>query len=139
MFESAEQAVLLRKAKRLPNVSCKRCRQLFKPKRRTQQYCATTCRNGISHIKWPTNLPKLVAVSSMAAVARELGVSGSSVRLRLIRYHGFCLEFVGKKYKISWPDDLLALVADRSLRSVARELGVSDVALKRRLVKYHGQ
>lgn len=144
LFAEAQKAVeeaQKRRQFRLPNRDCPKCGKSFKPMRRDQIHCSPECyhKNYKTHVMWPDNLPELVEKTSMAAVARQFGVSAMSVRAILISRFGFDARFSAKRYKIQWPDNLPVYINNRPISVVARELGVSDVSVATRLRRYYGK
>ena len=122
-FYEAQKRILLP----LPKIACGYCRKLFKPPRSRTIYCSKRCsyNDFNSHIEWPLDLSERVAKSSMNAVARELGVSGKSVRWRLISHCGYADDFKGRKIK-NYPQDMIAYCNGRKVADVALEIGVSS-------------
>ena len=141
-FLDAEKAVEEAQKRRffpLPRRVCEYCEKTFKPKRSEQIYCSRRCsyQDFESHIDWPSDLPERVEKSSMNAVARVLGVSGKSVRFRLIHHHGYQEDFVAKKV-VNWPADLAAYCIGRKTIDIAKELGVSVSMVTRKLREQRG-
>ena len=71
---------------------CPGCRNEFKAKQKRVKYCSKACTDNMklgrsTKIDWPPNLPELVRMSSMRAVAIELGVSDKAVAKRLHKHH----------------------------------------------------
>lgn len=97
-------------------------------------------------IVWPTKeqLQKLVQEKTKTSIAKDLGVSISSVCSRCKFYEiespkiGSWSKGITKQSKISWPskEELEKLVWEKSTLSIAKDLGVSDSAIGKKCKAY---
>ncbi len=87
----AQRAIefLKSKSRYVSQIACDNCQLMFKPKLHDIKFCSHKCvSENQQKIKWPDNLPALVAVAkSVRALAKELGVSDKAIVKRLRNHH----------------------------------------------------